>query len=427
MTKIYKFLFAFVIIFAIVTRFFNLAAPQEKYFDEIYHVPSSQLILENDLRSYEWWHGPIDEEGNYFDWLHPPIAKLFQAASMSIFGQNAFGWRFASAFFGVLVIIAVYYLVMVLFNDKSLALLAAFISCFDGLLLVQSRIAMNDIFLTFWILLVLIFYFTYLKLKKVKLKHLYLLLIGLCLGIAIATKWSGVFILIYVLILELIKLLQLKQYKRLPFLIFAILFLPTAVYFLSFSHMFLQGKSLNHFIDLHRQIVWYQTHRNNIHAYQSKPWQWFFNVRPVWYWKGQVSDDRLANIYALGNPVLTILGVIAVIYFSCNFCKELVNKKINIFTPKLLLLFAYFMTWLPWILSPRILFFHHYTPAVPLMAILIALLFKKFWKNLKLRPTLVTLLLICTLSFFIYYAHWTGISVSKSTFSRVYFALSSWK
>ena len=46
----------------------------------------------------------------------------------------------------------------------------------------------------------------------------------------------------------------------------------------------------------------------------------------------------------------------------CQFC--------SIHEAQLFLLLGYFCLWLPWILSPRIMYFHHYLPALPCLWVL---------------------------------------------------------
>ena len=146
-----------VIFFAFVTRIYRVNLPEQYIFDEVYHAVTAKLIARNDPRAFEWWN-PAPEPNTAIDWLHPPYAKYTQALFIRIFGETTFAWRLSSVIFGVLVIVLVYKLSYELFGKKNLSLLAAFLASLDGLLLVQSRIAMNDIHVTFFILLTLLLF-----------------------------------------------------------------------------------------------------------------------------------------------------------------------------------------------------------------------------------------------------------------------------
>ncbi|MHB8511750.1 MAG: phospholipid carrier-dependent glycosyltransferase [Actinomycetota bacterium] len=85
--------------------------------------------------------------------VHPPVGKWLIAAGMRIFGCNSFGWRFSAAIFGTLAVLLVYLIGRRLFKAPWAAALAAFFVATDGLFFIQSRIAMLDIFLSFFIVL----------------------------------------------------------------------------------------------------------------------------------------------------------------------------------------------------------------------------------------------------------------------------------
>jgi hypothetical protein len=85
--------------------------------------------------------------------VHPPAAKLLMSVGIRIFGYDAFGWRSASALFGSLSVLVIYLLARRLWDSRWLAAAAAVLLGVEGLQLVQSRLAMLDIFMSFFILL----------------------------------------------------------------------------------------------------------------------------------------------------------------------------------------------------------------------------------------------------------------------------------
>jgi dolichyl-phosphate-mannose-protein mannosyltransferase len=85
--------------------------------------------------------------------VHPPVAKLLMAVGIRIFGYNAWGWRVAPALFGSLSVLVMYLIARRLWGSRWLAAGAALLLGVEGLQFVQSRLAMLDIFLSFFILL----------------------------------------------------------------------------------------------------------------------------------------------------------------------------------------------------------------------------------------------------------------------------------
>jgi len=157
----------------------------------------------------------------------------------------------------------------------------------------MSRIAMNDIFVTTWIILALAFFYR----KK-------FLVSAVFTGLAISTKHSAVFL--YPIFL----LFGFRQF-------YYYILIPPLIYILSYSQLFLLGGRLTDFYNLHKQIFWYQTHLTATHGYQSMDWQWPLLIRPVWFYVNYLKDST-ANIYNLGNPVIFWGGLVAV-FFSRNW------------------------------------------------------------------------------------------------------------
>ncbi len=459
------FLLALLFLFTLSTRLFRLNLPAETYFDEAYHVPVARLIAANDQRAYEWWHEPIAGD-DYHDWLHPPLAKFLQAGSILVFGDNAWGWRLPSAVFGSLLVIAVYFLAKEIFlsvldekKSHQVALTAAALLSLDGLPLVQSRIAMNDVMVTFWMAAALFFITRWqpkiwlFKIDRFKEKqgllaqgsHLNLILSGLFVGLALGTKWSGLLLLMFILFMVGVNVIGRKLWKLLPLTIFSLIILPLTIYVGSYCQMFAQGKSLEDFVQLHQQIIWYQTHRDANHDYASLPYKWVLNLRPVWYWtqsslnsqqtrtdfSQQETNDinptlsnSTTNIYALGNPAIQVFGVIVLI-FQLGWLVNFWSDK-NAFRHRLSLLMLYLFMWVPWFFSPRIVFYHLYLPGLMVLLMIMA---RFLVTQIKLKASWLFwfLMILFLVSFTIFYPHWTGITVPRLWAESIYFVLPSWK
>jgi dolichyl-phosphate-mannose-protein mannosyltransferase len=427
-----------ILFFAFITRIYRLHVPERYIFDEVYHTVTAKLMANNDPRAFEWWHS-APEPNTAIDWLHPPLAKYTQAFFIKIFGDTSFAWRLSSALFGVGVIYLVYKLSQELFKKEKIGLLAAFLASMDGLLLTQSRITMNDIHVTFFILLTLVVYINYRKNPQAKK----LILVGLSAGLAMSSKWSGLFALVIVCLLEAIDWIKKFLSKKIDWnelveqgllRVLVLGLLPFFTYILSYGQMFLQGKGWNHLNKLHQQIWWYQTNLDATHGYQSQPWQWFLNLKPVWFHVNYIDQNTIANIYSLGNSILFWAAAIAVIwtilFLAINKLKNNTNRDS---THLNLLLIAYFIIWLPWQLSPRIMFFYHFAPAVPLMSIILAYWLVKIWaadSKKKLRwnkIAVITIISMIALNFIVFYPHWTAIPMPKNFVQSVYYFIPSWK
>jgi dolichyl-phosphate-mannose--protein O-mannosyl transferase len=157
--------------------------------------------------------------------------------------------------------------------------------------------------------------------------------------------------------------------KRIPLLLATYLLLPIVIYIGSYSQFWWQGHTVAQFKELHQQIWWYQTNLEATHAYQSKAWEWPLLIRPVWYWV-HYDSGYIANIYNLANPLLAWLGLIAM--FGVLFQLPQTKSASKVLSPNQVWLIAYAWTWMPWLASPRIMFFYHYAPAIPFLAMALA-------------------------------------------------------
>lgn len=440
-----------ILAFTFISRTYRLHVPEKYIFDEVYHAVTSKLMVDGDIRAYEW-HNPPPEPNTAVDWLHPPYAKLTQAVSMTIFGKNSFGWRFSSVIFGTLVVWVTAKIAETLFKNKYIALLSAFLISLDGLLFAMSRIAMNDVHVTLFILLSIWKYLEYIDTKR-NYKR-YLIYSGIAAGFAIGTKWSGIFALGFIGLSESIytiktfinqnknywfgknsKLWMKTNFKflfiQVGLLLITCFIIPAILYLGSYSQMFLLGKDFNHLIEMHKNTWWYQTSLTTTHPAQSKPLDWFLNTKPVWISVEYSDQTHRGDIYAIGNPALFWLGNIAiftsiltVLYSKFKKMKTIKKSQLKTLT---LLLFAYSIVWLPWVFSPRIMFFYHYLPAVPLLSINLSFWLYKMWNTKRFRALSALSVFLVFVSFVILYPHLTLVPLPIELKDSVYFYFDFWK
>lgn len=122
-----------------VLRVANLDDPSRIIFDETYYVNDARAYLETGV-----------EEGFA---VHPPVGKWLIAAGIAALGDDAVGWRIAGALAGTLVVLLTYLIGLRLLRWRGAAALAGLLAAVDGLLFVQARISMLDVFLGLWVAL----------------------------------------------------------------------------------------------------------------------------------------------------------------------------------------------------------------------------------------------------------------------------------
>ena len=192
------------LIFSGGLRLVRLAEPRAVVFDETYYAKDACLYL-----GYDKTRCGLDQDTEQ-SYVHPPLGKWLIAIGIRVFGYDHFGWRASSAFAGTALVAVAYLLARKLFEDTWTAAVTGFLVSADYLLIVQSRIAMLDIFLALFVTLG----FLFLAYDRERLKAIrdrladnpddeqvsvdlptreveWRFLAGSCFGLALAVKWSA--------------------------------------------------------------------------------------------------------------------------------------------------------------------------------------------------------------------------------------------
>lgn len=282
-------------------RLFNLGDIKTFIFDEVYYVDGARDLLKFG----------VEVSGNSPEFIvHPPIGKWLIAGGIQIFGDNAFGWRFATALAGSLMILLIALIAHRLFRNSLLTALASALMSVDGLALVHSRTALLDNFLALFILAATYFF----------LRRQYWWT-SLALGLALGTKWSAVY---FIAIFGMIALYRAFTYHSGRALIrptlerisqFALL--PALIYCASWIGWFISGRGwardyssniVSSFIHYHQQILGFHTSLTEKHTYEANPWSWLIMGRPTSFFyespKGCGVESCSQEILALGTPLL---------------------------------------------------------------------------------------------------------------------------
>ncbi|MBU6380705.1 MAG: phospholipid carrier-dependent glycosyltransferase, partial [Acidobacteria bacterium] len=249
---------------ALLLRLFNLGKIQSLIFDEVYYVDGARDYLN---------YG-VEITGAKAEFVvHPPVGKWLIASGIKLFGDSGFGWRIATAVIGSLSILLIGMITRRLFRSPLLTALASGLMALDGLALVHSRTALLDNFLTFFILLA-----TYFFIRK---QYWW---VGIALGLAIGTKWSGLYFLAAFGVIALYRafthhsgtaLIKPTLQRVIQFLI-----IPVITYITSWIGWFASNRgwdrdySTNPFSSLiyyHQQILNFHTTLTEKHPYEANP------------------------------------------------------------------------------------------------------------------------------------------------------------
>lgn len=384
---------AVILILATVLRFVNLSHPNTYIFDEVYHGFTAKEYLHNHIEAWEWWTTP--PQGVAYEWTHPPVAKYGMVLGMLFLGEGELGYRVGSAVMGVMGILGLYLFVKRVTSNNELALLSAFLMTIEGTHIAQSRIAMNDSYM-------LTFYLWALYAAVKSRWKMTAILYGLALG----SKWSALYgsvpliVLYYCREIHPIRLQLRTAYCVLQTTRY--LLIALAVYILTFAPFILAGHTWAQWWELHRQMWFYHTNLVATHAYQSTPLQWIFAARPVWYWVNY-GGGVISNIYVQGNPLMLWFGLAALI---------LTLPKLYKFT-NFLFIVLYLIFFVPWIFSPRIMFYYHYLPSAVFLSPILSswlLSFPKKYLYLTLSLFVFSLVVIAPMlyGFALPEAYWTS-------------------
>jgi dolichyl-phosphate-mannose--protein O-mannosyl transferase len=237
---------------------------------------------------------------------------------------------------------------------------------------VQSRIAMLDIYaLAFGLFGVAAFVHGYREPRPQRA----FALAGLAFGLSAACKWSGLFPLaISIAIVAVIRLMQgwrtqfadataddwyrpdlWPDFKWFHFMACFVL-IPAITYLATFVPLY--GLSLADILEAQRKIFGDNvTSAFTGHTYMSAWPSWPFLARPVWYLFDKTSDDRIAAVVFLGNPVVLWPALVAVAICLRDW---IVSRRTEAF----LILAFYFGLYLAWAVLPRAVgFIYYYLPA----------------------------------------------------------------
>lgn len=328
---------------AFFLRVINLGNPKGFVFDEVYYVDGARDFL----------RFGVEVAGTKPEFVvHPPIGKWCIALGIKIFGDSEFGWRIAAAVAGTLIILIAARLAHELFYSPFLTAVTAALMAFDGLLLVHSRTALLDLFLTLFILTAAYFWF--------RQQYWYS---GIFFGLALATKWSALYFIALFALVALFRLLKVTAFKEsfreLGIRILQFAFLPLGIYLTSWAGWLFSNRGWNRdyasnplasLFFYHKQMLEFHTSLVEKHSYQANPWGWSIMKRPTSFFyespQGCGSKSCSQEVLALGTPVLWWSATIALLFliglWGWQFYQRNIDKKLTF------ILLGVIAGYLPW-------------------------------------------------------------------------------
>ena len=383
------------------------------YFDEIYHARTA----------YEHLHGQVT-----YEWTHPPLGKLMMSAGIAIFGMTPFGWRFAGALIGVLMLPALYLLTMQLTKKRPLAVFSMLALALDLMHYTQTRIATIDSFPVFFIILTYLCMARYMQtdvfavaegekprlMSKAFIKsQIPLCLCGVFMGLSIASKWIGLYSAVGLALLffltvyrqfrvgliafsydtqdkdahytndQQLRIKTAQDYTLLRIvitcglcLVFFIL-IPCLIYYLSYiPQLSPTGRvTIQRIVDVQKRMLSYHSTPGlgMDHPFQSPWWQWPFILKPMWFNQDKFEPDGFAStIMCMGNPWVFYIGAACMAAVLIAFVAKYIKLRNGLALRHgdgdltlTVLIIGFLAQYLPWILVPRSMYMYHYFASVP--------------------------------------------------------------
>ncbi|WP_030165537.1 dolichyl-phosphate-mannose--protein mannosyltransferase [Spirillospora albida] len=415
--------------FAGFLRFDGLGTPKAVVFDETYYAKDALALLR-----FGWEHDTVEGadkkliadphadiwEGGATFVAHPPGGKWMIAIGEQLFGATPFGWRFMPALAGTLAVLILCRLARRMTGSTLLGCAAGLLLAVDGLAFVTSRTALLDIFVMFWVLAGFACIVNdrdrsrRLLAERLErgdasphgpfLPHGWRYLAGVCLGLACATKWTGVF---YIAAFGIMVVLWDHGARRAAgvrrpltgtLLLEAgpafgqLVVVAGVTYLASWSGWIFKAggwgrgevasgwlsRPFEAMPDLwryHTEMLDFHNGLDTSHPYQSWPWDWPVLRRPVAFFytepKGACgSGERCSReILGIGTPVLwwgALAALVAVLVIWL--------LKRDWRAGAIVLGFAAgWLSWFPSAFADRTMFLFYATPLIPFMVLAIVL------------------------------------------------------
>jgi dolichyl-phosphate-mannose-protein mannosyltransferase len=389
---------------ALAVRLWGITYPKDLLFDEAYYPPEAHELL---TWGFEYNRG-------YSFIVHPPLGKWLIAAGEQLFGYNSFGWRFPSAVAGTIAVVVLVRLARRLTGSTLLGLLAGLLLTLDGFSFTLSRIGLLDVFLQVFVLSGVACLVVDRDRVRARIRAMdvpgpigprgWRIAGGVLLGCACAVKWSGVWFLAFFAILSLFwdraawreagvpSPTRTTLRRGLPGAVWALGAVPVLTYLASFTGWFLgetsQGKAwaqqnpdtaypwipdaLRSLWHEHAQWLEFHNGLSSPHPWESGPWSWLVDGRPILLWNPQgltdpAGDQVIRYILMVGTPTLWFAFAPAMLWLLWR----IVARRDPAAVPVAVGIAAGWLTW--FINLDRTMFIFYMAPALPFFVLAVVL------------------------------------------------------
>jgi dolichyl-phosphate-mannose-protein mannosyltransferase len=361
----------------------RLTTPSTPLFDEVHYLPAARAIL---ALSH-----PANPE-------HPPLGKEIIALGMVLFGDRPLGWRIMPALFGTLGLFAAMRGMWFASASRFATLACGVLLVTAFPLLVQSRIAMLDIFMASFMLVAL--WQCAGAVREPETARWRLAAAGVALGFSMAAKWNSIPVaalpgLAFLAVrLRTASTHALTAHRGAPVpgttLIEAGLWLgvvPLAAYAASFwPNFFYADRSIapSGLLEWHRHMLELQAQVTKPHTYMSTWYQWVSDWRPIWYLY-EVIDGAQRGVLMVGNPLTMLLGLPAILWCGWAGARRKRWDALAVFV-------LYAVSFGMWVVAPKpVQFYYHYFLPSCFLAAGLALALDELWQRNWRRTVLLTL------------------------------------
>lgn len=429
------------------------------YFDEIYHARTG----------FEHATGH-----DAYEWTHPPLGKIIMSWFISLFGMTPFGWRFAGALCGVLMLPAMYLLGKQLTKRTSMGFAAMLLMTLDCMHFTQTRIATIDSYPVLFIILSCFFMLRFMQrdIVRTPVKRLLpdLALSGFFMGCGVASKWIAIYAGVGLAVMyfwtcirhlrigmdcarmkrsgkaftpEELDVLEKRDepaMKRVIVLcLWCLLFfvaVPLAIYLASYVVHY-QARDLASAGDFLRLVFDTQVNMLNYHgtpglgmdhAFYSPWYEWMTMQTPMYYASPSFTPDGWSYaIFCFGNPAVWYVGLAGVAYAVYRWVKahryrlegspgtwHVLADTWDI-APAFVLI-GLLAQLLPWILVPRGTYIYHYFASVPFLILGTVLLLNAVLKRWPRggRKLMIAYLCVCLVLFVVLFPYASGVLTPES-------------
>ncbi|MEP0918262.1 phospholipid carrier-dependent glycosyltransferase [Leptolyngbya sp. DQ-M1] len=455
-------------------RFWGLGRFNTLVFDEVYYAK----FANNYLTGTRFFDG------------HPPLSKYLIAIGIWIgnrlpIGQDTvnnlagstlstWSYRWLNALTGSFIPLVISAIAYQLSQRRSYGLIAGILAAMDGLFLVESRYALNNIYLILFGLLGQ--WFLLLSLRSPKKLNWFLVGSGVFFAASASIKWNGLWFLMSAYFLWglgwLFRLLNwmsqrsqrftevsnhplptssLYRITQINLFSFLLCFagVPALFYWLIWlPHIYLNPEF--NFIEVQRQILSYHQRVGsgmNIHPYCSTWYSWILMLRPVAYFY-QVANSPTApipngssalilqpgrvvyDVHAIGNPALWWFSSVAIVFLiwilveHWHILPTLVTAqapKLGYLPPQelwivLFLMTGYVANLLPWMPVSRCVFLYHYMGSSIYAAMGLAWLIDRWLRKRESRALGIGVIMLCAIAFVFWMPIYLGLPLSQSEY-----------